>query len=490
VRGAAALLLLGIAAIASTAGAQEANIWATNQLEADYSSELNESTVDDRLDLGISYRRFGAGIVFLSHAPSDHTRLDRNKYGPRQEGIRKRWVTAATDDIELRLGDSYATFGSGLVLRIVEDQVVDYDNAVDGFHAQGTYKRLTLESIVGTNSIGTPSTMVKALSSRVDAGRGWTVGLNGAVIDSVRGDDPVFGRDGLFGAQANGPLPGGIDFTAEYAIHRYDPERAGRGVPDDGHGAYGAAIGSFGPISVTLEGKDLLRFKHAYVSPPTTVPQHATTLLGRGSHVPNIRLTDEYGGEANVVWKVSDAVTTSVDWSRSLARHQDLPAWELYGDVQADWRGSHLIGYAGETEEKVREGFDRVFFERITYGGNWLTPVWGNWSGEVGLETQETRKLDLATASYLLPLDYRDNVLTFTLARSPRFSWGATFEWTDEEGLPRDNWAWFSWMIRLGAAGQLTLSGGTIRGGMVCSGGICKFEDPFEGGRLEFLTNF
>jgi hypothetical protein len=45
-------------------------------------------------------------------------------------------------------------------------------------------------------------------------------------------------------------------------------------------------------------------------------------------------------------------------------------------------------------------------------------------------------------------------------------------------------------MIRLGAAGQLTLSGGTIRGGMVCSGGICKFEDPFEGGRLEFLTNF
>jgi hypothetical protein len=490
VRGAAALFILALATLTATARAQEANIWATNQLEADYSSELNESTVDNRLDLGISYRRFGVGMVYLAHEPSDHTKLDRNKFGARQEGLRKRWITAAIDNLEIRVGDSYASFGSGLVLRIVEDQAVDFDNAVDGVYAMGTYKRLTIESIAGTNSIGAPSTMVKALSTRLDAGRGWVVGLNGVVVDSVRGDDPALGRDGIFGMQAGGPLPGGIDLTAEYAFHRFDPERTGRGVPDDGHGAYGAATGSFGPVSITLEGKDLLRFKHAYAVPPTAVPLHATTLLGRGSHVPNIRLQDEYGGEANVVWKLNDAILVSGDWSRSLARHLDTPASEIYGNFEADWRGSHIIGYAAETEEKVREAADRVYYERITYGGDWLTPVWNGYSLEFGLETQTTQEQDLATASFLLPREYRDNVLTVTLGKSPRFAWAATVEWTDDDRADKPNWTWFSWMIRMGSAGQLTLAGGTIRGGMVCSGGLCKFEDPFDGGRLEFLTNF
>ena len=167
-------------------------MWATNQLEVDYSTELDESTVDDRLDLGISFRRFGAGIVYLAHEPTDHTRLDRNKYGPRQEGIRKRWITAATDHFEVRVGDNYAAFGSGLVVRIVEDQAVDFDNVVDGFYGMGTYRGLTFEAIAGTNSIDAPVTMVKALTGRVDAGRGWTLGLNGAVIDSVQGNDPAY----------------------------------------------------------------------------------------------------------------------------------------------------------------------------------------------------------------------------------------------------------------------------------------------------------
>jgi hypothetical protein len=490
VRGAATLLFIGLASLASSARAQEANVWATNLLEADYSTELDESTIDDRLDLGISFKRFGGGLVYLAHEPTDHTRLDRNKYGPRSNGIRKRWVTAETDNFAVRAGDSYAAFGSGLLVRIVEDQAVDFDNVVDGFYGMGTYKAMTLEMIAGTNSIGEPVTVVKALTARFDAGRGWTMGLNGAVIDSVKGEDPAPGRDGLVGAQANGPLPGGIDLTAEYAIQRYKPEREGRGIPDDGHGAYGAASGSFGPVSVTLEGKDLLRFEHAYAIPPTVVPQHATTLLGRGSHVPNIRLNDEYGGEANVVWRLNDAIILMGDASRSLARHDDLPAWELYGTFEGDWRGNHIIGYTAETEEKVREGVDRVFYERITYGGDWLTPVWNGWSAEVGLETQKTQEQDLATAAYETPLTYRDNVMTVTISKSPRFSWAATIEWTDEERADRENWSWFSWMIRCGTAGQLTLSGGTVRGGMVCSGGICKLEDPFTGGRLEFLTNF
>ena len=39
------LLVIGLLALASIAAAQEVNVWATNQLEADYSTELDESTM-------------------------------------------------------------------------------------------------------------------------------------------------------------------------------------------------------------------------------------------------------------------------------------------------------------------------------------------------------------------------------------------------------------------------------------------------------------
>lgn len=470
--------------------AEEADIHAANQLELFYDSNLDESVVDDRLDIDLTYGRFSAGLVFLSHSPSDHRLLDPNDFGARVEGIRKRWVMANADPFTVRLGDSYVNFGNGLVLRVFEDQSVDFDNVLDGVYVTADRSGFVVEGIAGTNSLGPERTIVKGVGGRYESDSGWLIGLSGAIIDSVDGTSPTPGRDEIAGVQASAYLPGGIDVAAEHAIRRYKPETEGSRSPADGHATYLEANASFGPFTIFLEGKELLRFDHAYTTPPPVARQHTSTLLNRGSHIPNIRLDDERGYQAELMWTLTDDVYLTGNYSESEAQHDELPAWEAYGQVEADLLGGHWVVTAAETEEKIREGEGRTFVERISYGADYVRQLGESNSIELFYETQGVQLQELATADYRFPVTYRDHLAAVTFSMSPRNTWSATLEWSDSPTEVKESWVWIEWGIRLGTLGQLTLAGGSLRGGQVCSGGVCKLVDPFEGGRIELLTNF
>jgi hypothetical protein len=238
-----------------------------------------------------------------------------------------------------------------------------------------------------------------------------------------------------------------------------------------------------------VEAKDLLRFAHAYAIPPTTVPQHSTALLNRGSHAPNIRLDDERGLQSEAILILGPSVTLTGNYSASEARHAALPAWEALGQLEAEWLRSHWILRAAETEERIVEGDHRSFLNRITYGGDWMRPM-GGWSLELGMETQEVLKQNIARRTYEAPRTYRDSIAALTIGRASRHIWSATAEWTTDGQSPKDFWLWIEWGVRLGVLGQLNLAGGSLRGGQVCSGGVCKVVAPFEGGRIELLANF
>lgn len=462
---------------------------AANQIEAYYDTNLDESVVDDRLDVEITYGRLSAGAVLLSHSASNPLLSDPNLYGADFHGVRKRWVEGTYLPITARVGDSDATFSNGLVLRIYEDQTVDFDNSVDGCRVRVDLDRLSLEGIAGTNSFGEPRSNVKGLAATYDVGGGWTAGVHGALVDLLDANGPLPGRDDLAGVATTGVLPADVTLTAEYAIHRVRLERPGEPDPADGHGAYAALTGSRGPLSLLLEAKDFLRFRHAYAIPPTAVRQHATPLLNRGSHVPNIRMDDERGFQAEAVATIHPDFRVTGNYSASEARHADLPAEEIYADLDAAWAGSHWILRADRAEETVREGDHRTLYERATFGGNWLR-VFRSFSAEIAYETQGILEQNLARASFEPAREYRDHVASITVGMAPTHSWSATLEWTDNERAVKDSWLWIEWGVRLGVLGNLTLGGGSVRGGTVCSGGVCKVVAPFDGGRVELLTNF
>ena len=74
-------------------------------------------------------------------------------------------------------------------------------------------------------------------------------------------------------------------------------------------------------------------------------------------------------------------------------------------------------------------------------------------------------------------------------------AWSVNAEFTNDEypavaGREEGSWFWGEMSMRLGDRHQLLLGGGETRKGQVCSGGVCKLVDAFEGGRLELLTTF
>jgi hypothetical protein len=452
---------------------------------------------------------YSVGATLLSHSPSNYDQLDPNGYGPQVQGIRKRWIEADAGDFFLRAGDSYATFGRGLVLNIFEDQTVDFDNVMDGVNARATWRGLDGEVLSGTNSRGAPEKLVlKAGRVAAPLPFGWKTGIQGAWSDYF--PDAAATRNGgdrLYGGLLQGTLGPRVDLYGEYAMRDQRNATGGpfremaadsiwRRMPQ-GHAVYGSIGLNLGPLQMLGEYKDLLRYKlptvntRAWVTPPTVVPQHTTTLLNRGSHTPNIDFDDERGGLAEAYLNLPHRSRLNTTYGRTRSRHSGQSSWETSGEFET-WFGEEIeaVLRGTETEETVAEGANLVFFERITWGTTIVFPISGGWNMDCTGETQGIRQVKKPQGHPDVPVEFRDNTLGLTVSSPGGMSWGLTTEWTNEKNLERDRWLWADWNIRIGDRHQLSLGGGTVRGGQVCSGGVCRIVDPFEGGRLELITTF
>ncbi|MEZ4655195.1 MAG: DUF6029 family protein [Candidatus Eisenbacteria bacterium] len=428
------------------------------------------------------------GATFLSHSPSDAQRLDLNDYGKQVQGVRKRWLEATTDDLDLRIGDVYATFGRGLALQVFEDQTVDYDNVLDGFYGAGYFRDASFEFISGTNSLDDPFQVMKAGQLLLPLPRRFELGLEGVWSDSVGSGLQSRPGDRLMGAHLGGSVSELADVYGEYVTRDYRNFRQGGYEPPQGHGAYSNLTLYLGKLQLLTEYKDFLRYELPYINPPTANRSHASTLFNRGSHVANIRFDDERGGLVDAYLTLSDHTRLNGSYSKSEARHFHAPAWEAYGEIEQWLHGTEVVLRTGETEETVREGSDNVFFERITYSGTVVHPFNDIWSLDITGETQGVQESNEGTRDFQFPFDYRDNIVSATLNKSPNYSWALTVEWTDDDRQPRDHWIWAEWNIQIASRYQLLLGGGQLRGGQLCSGGICKLVDPFQGAKMEFLV--
>ncbi|MBK8231359.1 MAG: hypothetical protein IPK72_12375 [Candidatus Eisenbacteria bacterium] len=499
--------LAGAAGVAAAVGlgndparAEEASIQIANQLEAYYDSELEESVMDDRLDATLSYGPYSLGTVFLSHSPSGPLRVDPNDFGEKRQGLWRRWIGAETEGWSVKAGHVYSTFGRGLGFSVFEDQVVDFYPALDGFLGEAEFGIASIKAVAGTADytqtvVSAPAYVdpfaVRAFEVGLKLPRNLALGLETALTDGngeAAEENPVYDR--IAGGHLGTSLGGRADLYGEYVV-RDANYRDGDEGPAQGHAGYASATFYLGRVQVLSEFKDLLRYDVPFVNAPTVVRQHTSTLLNRGGHTPNIQKNDERGGLVEALVTVNEATRVVGSFSRSEARHAYTPAREVYGEIER-WltERAELIVRAAETEEVVLEGGDEIFFERITYGGNLLLPLDESYSLDLGFETQGTQEQNRATRDFRKPVEFRDTLISATLSRAPNMSFAVTTEWTDSPKETDDFWLWGEWNLRVGSRHQLLLGGGKLRGGQLCSGGVCKLVDPFEGGRIEFLTTF
>lgn len=305
-----------------------------------------------------------------------------------------------------------------------------------------------------------------------------------------------------------------ISVTAEYKDYRFDLVRP----PDR---------------DVGTRSTRALPFQNG----PTLVPEHDKTLLGRNPHT--IDFNDELGFQVSGIVYPSDKLTVNL-LATAASRHAAYdavvvtdtagaesiehrlvgdkrlsfpelsddrysPYWEVFaqGDLQvtddldlslAAQRKENIIYYdrtSVANEEAIAERYRTTTgMVEATYQlsrANALHAI---------VEVQgvfDSKKISVGVDSLgITPSDGRflNTLFTLEFSHSPQWSANARLEWTstDKEQEGRRIWPVVGGSYRIGRSHTIAAQYGWERGGIVCTGGVCRFINPFTGFRLSIVS--
>jgi hypothetical protein len=321
--------------------------------------------------------------------------------------------------------------------------------------------------------------------------------------------------------------------------------------PGFGYGLYGLLGYSSEAFGVTAEYKnyryDLVQPNEQQVNtrstralpfqnPPNLIPEHDKTLLARNPHAPDfsdelgfsfetlLYPTDDVtltllatGGSRHNAWEAGREFVDSTVGERTVYRRvndapisfpelSDIrysPYWELYLHSEYQLNEDVSFGLALQRRDNVLygEGNGEIGASSETYKASTvmlesITNIGSNDNLHAILELQrvfDSKKATLGNDSLgIAPYEGKFNnvLLTLEYTRSPRWAVNTRLEWTttDKEQGGRRLWPVVGATYRVGDAHTIGVQYGAERGGVVCTGGVCRLINPFTGFRLNIVS--
>jgi hypothetical protein len=434
------------------------------------------------LNLNLVWWRMSAGVQLEYLDYSDPELVDPGDLDRLREGfeLRKYWVEYLSDPFDARLGTFFSSFGHGLTLYVQKNDVVGFDEPIHGGTATLSIGRLELTALGGEVSEPLLSDRfgrefedtIWGSSVRFQLPAELYVGgsIVGAELQSTFPDQPDDEVD-AWAVEAGGiELGGMLDVHGEYS----EIEQTERGRLTEGYGGYLALSSTLGPVTLLGEYKDYWNFGYRYSNPPTA-----------GSNLEPYDHADVKGPRLMVsgdILATGTRLYASIGDFDSHRKEDSLGGTD--GDRQFEW-------YAG-----VEETAGPLYLEASYFNRDWkdrgiteehvITDVHlailggrGDLSGGY-----DTRTEDFGFASSDLDRSY----LGFSL--SPYGSVTARFAREERSGAgSEDFWGGEIEFFPIRAI-TLGLFIGGDPGGLVCSGGQCRIEPPFEGLRARFAWRF
>ena len=436
------------------------------------------NTLTEGVNIDYKRKEFKAGVYGGTMAYADILGTDRVE----QYLLRGAWGEGSPID--------EITFGASYLAATGEKTRSGFRNEFDAYlregYIEGNYegfsalfnwadKRTALDSLT------------KAFSSSTNYGTGWYGKLG------YTGD--------LFG------------LTAEYKDYRFDLVE-----PTD--------------RDVSTRPTRALPFQNA----PTLVPEHDKTLLARNPHT--IDFSDEVGFQlSGLVFPSEDLIVSFLATAASrhaaynpvvvtdttglqsleyqlvddkrlafpeLSNSRYSPYWEIF--AQAEYQYSDDISFVFGLQRKDNViYYDKLSVEvpasNETYktAGGVVESTINLWQGNSlhaileGQRVFDSKKVSERNDSLGIKESdghFFNTLLTLEFTRSPRWSANVRVEWssTDKEQGGRQVWPVVGGAYRIGRSHTIRAQYGWERGGVVCTGGVCRFINPFTGFRLDISS--
>jgi len=481
----AAVVALGCVLPVSALG--DDGVWTSGAVTGEYlyDTGAEASTFDARLEMDAGYGPLTVGAVYRAYQLSSPLYNPADIDVPGAE-VKHRYAALDRENLHLRAGHFLATFGRGLALRSFEDVDLEHDTVLDGLIGEYSFSGADITALAGT--VDEPLTQTRYRRHNVRALRAsrslasWLT-LAGSVVErasSKEDADPLvtgsLGRseDMLLGGEMDAWL-GPVSLAVEYVgRHADDGELEIEDI--EGHATYAAATVELPWATLFGEYKDFERFTHFLVNPPTCVREHLWTLMNRATYEP--KLEDERGFLFEATVPLGDAVTVLGGASEARNHDADLLHWEMFGQADA-WIGDTSLSAGAARSREYELG---SFIEHTTGGAEVVVPLPSGQPLELQVQAGET--IDITETSSI------DYLVSMTCYTASGITFASVVEGTDDESEDRSVWAMFEVKSLLADDLELGVSVGSERGGLKCSGGVCRVEPEFVGGRVRLTTYF
>ena len=264
--------------------------------------------------------------------------------------------------------------------------------------------------------------------------------------------------------------------------------------------------------------------------PPTLIPEYDKTLLARNPHI--VDMNDELGFQIEALLHPSDDLNVTLLGSAG-SRHNSWAVDSTGGETDyrrvnpqplsfpelSDityspyWEAFLGAEYVASDELSFGFGLQRrdnlLYHEPTAVGGpasiesvkattlmlESIADLGSNSNLHAIIELQhvyDSKKVVAVDSTNVIGNDGRFNnaLLTLEYSRSPRWAVNARVEYsttkTEEEG--RQVWPVLGGTYRIGDAHTIGLQYGSERGGVVCTGGVCRLISPFTGVRFSVVS--
>jgi hypothetical protein len=490
-----AVLPVALLVLFSVSVSAETDVYTSGVVRGKYlyntDDEVDASVADTRVDLDIGIGALTLGAVYRAYLLSDEGYNPADVEAPPTE-VKHRYAALEHQDLAIRAGHFFSTFGRGLTLRSYEDVDLEHDTVLDGLSLDyriGDVSLAALSGIATDDEAGTAYTEHVVRAARAGVPVADWLEVAGSVVERSRTardeevdlpDEIARFEDTVVGGEVS-VWAGPVTFAAEYATR----DGANPATDEDeveGHAAYASATLSLAPITVFGEFKDYEEYDHLLVNPPTAVRDHLWTLMNRATY--QIDLDDERGFLVEATAPVGDAFFLMGGASEARNHDGDLRHWEMFGQV--DWTVGETTAYLGaaRSREYVFAGGEAAgkFTDRTTVGATLEAGILSGQMVEVTAEGQATETPEGKS--------YEDYIVSAAYYPGLDFTLIATAERTTSDSSDRDSWFMAEVRKLVDDDFEVSLSAGTERGGKKCTGGVCFIEPEFEGVRLRFTRFF
>jgi len=440
----------------------------------------------NRLDASLTYKNFLLG------ARAD-VEADFFPWGSKAR-LAKRFFEYSGAKWNLRLGDYYYSVGRGLLLSVLktfEKEGLEYiiDTSIDGGKLSLAAAPFFAEVYGGWIDRGGE---LFDLKDKVYGGIfGWRVkefaelrlNIMGSRLDihNVSGDKDVHM------ASVSVDIPDISDkakIYGEFVLSGKEKYYGGEKV--GGHGVYLESAFFLGDFTLLFEFKDYLNLDFEYNRPPMLESEQLAVLANQfvKQAFDTTGITggvDYYLAERSLLFwgKAAYIQESPMDWQRDIVH--------LYVGVEKKFRETGwwnvVAGYRSETADSLVYYYThgRTFHCQF----NLSYPLTGRLSMEADIQGKEFRGEHL---------DYYEMRSFFSVHYSRRWVLTLLFDRTTDPQVlffrDKKNWLGVQLEIKFSQANAIRIFYGAMKGGVKCSGGVCKFFPPFEGFRMDAILRF